>query len=48
MADENPIPTKNLLQVARDGGPLMIPLGMCSFLFLVFVFERAISLREAG
>jgi biopolymer transport protein ExbB len=43
---ENPIPMKNLLAVARDGGPLMIPLAICSFILLVFVFERAISLRR--
>lgn len=43
---ENPIPTKNLLQVIRDGGPVMFPIGVCSFLLLVFVFERAISLRR--
>jgi len=43
---ENPIPTKNLLDVIRDGGPLMIPIGICSFVLLVFVFERAISLRR--
>ena len=26
------IPTKNLLQVVRDGGPMMLPLGLSSFL----------------
>lgn len=40
------IPTKNLLQVVQDGGPLMIPIGICSFVLLVFVFERMISLRR--
>jgi biopolymer transport protein ExbB len=43
---ENPIPTQNLLQVIRDGGPLMIPIGICSFILMVFVFERSISLRR--
>lgn len=43
---EESIPTKNLLEVIRDGGVLMIPIGMCSFVLLVFVFERAISLRR--
>lgn len=43
---ENPIPTKNLLQVFHDGGLLMIPIGLCSFILLVFVFERSISLRR--
>lgn len=41
-----PIPTKNLLAVLRDGGPLLVPLAFCSFLLFVFVFERAISLRR--
>jgi biopolymer transport protein ExbB len=40
------IPTKNLLQVMRDGGLLMYPIGICSVVLLVFVFERAISLRR--
>ena len=46
LVDEIPIPTKNLLQVVRDGGPLMVPIAVCSFALLVFVFERAISLRR--
>jgi biopolymer transport protein ExbB len=46
LVNERPIPTKNLLQVLRDGGPMMIPIGICSFLLLVFVFERAVSLRR--
>ncbi|MDP6466572.1 MAG: MotA/TolQ/ExbB proton channel family protein [Pirellulaceae bacterium] len=46
LAAENPIPTKSLLQVIRDGGPLMLPIAFCSFVLLVFVFERAISLRR--
>ncbi len=44
---ETSIPTKNLLAMLRDGGPLMIPIGFCSFILCVFVFERAISLRRA-
>ena len=40
------IPTKSLLGVLKDGGLLMIPIGICSFVLLVFVFERAISLRR--
>lgn len=44
--NEIAIPTKNLLQVIRDGGPLMLPIGVCSFILLVFVFERAIALRR--
>ena len=40
------IPTKNLLQAVRDGGLMMIPLGICSFLLFVFMFERLIALRR--
>lgn len=46
VVDQARIPMKNLLQVMRDGGPLMIPIGICSVILLVFVFERAISLRR--
>lgn len=41
------IPTKNILQMIKDGGLLMIPIGVCSFILFVFVFERFISLRRA-
>lgn len=40
------IPTKNLLDVMYDGGPLMYPIGLCSFVLFVFVFERFIALRR--
>ncbi|CAE7483123.1 unnamed protein product, partial [Symbiodinium sp. CCMP2456] len=33
-------------KVFRDGGLLMYPIGLCSIILLVFVFERAISLRR--
>ena len=46
LVSDNPIPTKNLLQVIRDGGALMLPIGICSFVLFVFVFERAIALRR--
>jgi biopolymer transport protein ExbB len=36
-----------LLEVLRNGGPLMIPIGICSFLLVAFVFERSISLRKS-
>lgn len=41
------VTSKSLLAVLRSGGPLMIPLGICSFVLLVFVFERLISLRRS-
>lgn len=40
------IPTESLLAAVQDGGLLMIPIGFCSFVLLVFIFERAISLRQ--
>jgi biopolymer transport protein ExbB len=45
-AGQDAIPTKNLLDVLRDGGVLMFPIGLCSFVLCVFVFERAIMLRR--
>ena len=43
---EEAIPTKDLWSIIKDGGPLMIPIGICSFILLAFVFERSISLRR--
>ena len=40
------IPTKSLLGMLREGGILMFPIGFCSFVLLVFVFERSIALRR--
>ena len=46
-AGENQIvESRRLLEVIRNGGPLMIPIGVCSFLLLVFAFERFVSLRK--
>ena len=42
----NIIASRRLLEVVQNGGPLMIPIGICSFILLVFVFERSISLRK--
>jgi biopolymer transport protein ExbB len=36
---------KNLFSILKAGGVLMIPIGCCSFIALVFTFERAIALR---
>lgn len=46
QGEETVIPTESLLAVFQDGGLLMIPIGFCSFVLLVFVFERVISLRQ--
>lgn len=40
------IETKNLIGILKDGGLLMIPLGICSLMLVTFVLERAISLRR--
>ncbi len=37
---------KNLFDIMRQGGLLMGPIFLCSFIMLVFVFERAIALRR--
>ena len=42
----NAIPTRNLFSIVREGGLAMLPLLVCSFMMLVFVFERTISLRR--
>jgi biopolymer transport protein ExbB len=39
-------PDKNLFEILKEGGVMMAPLFACSFITLVFVFERAISLRR--
>jgi len=46
LIEKAPIPTRNLWQIIRDGGPLMIPIAVCSLLLLAFVFERMVSLRR--
>lgn len=38
---------RSLLDILKSGGLLMIPIGICSFVLVVFVFERFISLRKA-
>jgi biopolymer transport protein ExbB len=43
---EGTIPTTSLIQIMQDGGVLMYPILLCSIISLVFVFERAISLRR--
>lgn len=44
--EESIVATRTLLEIIRNGGPLMIPIGICSIILLVFVFERFISLRR--
>ena len=48
LADGDGPPTmtsKNLVGIIRDGGLVIYPLFACSFVLLVFAFERFISLR---
>src|SRR5688572_11554359 len=50
--EQNAVPAEqdaspsNLFTTLKKGGILMIPIFACSFVTLVFVFERAISLRR--
>ncbi len=41
-----PIPTRSLLDMLMVGGPLMAPIALASFIMLLVVFERMISLRR--
>lgn len=45
-AAEGRIPIRNLLQIFYDGGLLMYPIAFCSFITMVFFFERLIFLRQ--
>ncbi len=45
-AEPTQIGGKNLIGILQDGGLLMIPLMVCSFLLVALVFERAICLRR--
>ena len=45
-AAEGRIPIRNLLQIFYDGGLLMYPIAFCSFISMVFFFERLIFLRQ--
>ena len=39
--------TRNLFDILSEGGPLMLPIFFCSFVLLVFFFERAVMLRRS-
>lgn len=41
-----PANKKSMVAAFHDGGPLMYPIAACSFVLLVFVFERFIMLRR--
>jgi biopolymer transport protein ExbB len=40
------IPTKNLFDMLLAGGPMSVPIVLASFVMLLVVFERAVSLRR--
>jgi len=46
VSSDGLIPQRNLFQIIRAGGLMMVPLLVCSFLTLMFAFERAIALRR--
>ena len=46
VAVSDPIPTRSLWDMLWAGGPLIVPLFVCSFLLTVFVLERLVSLRR--
>lgn len=43
---EGPIPTRSLWSILREGGPLMIPIGICSLVLVAVVLERLTMLRR--
>lgn len=46
QVDRDAIETKNVLQVLRDGGLMMVPILVCSLTLFIFIFERGIYLRH--
>ncbi len=44
-ATDGKIATRNLLQMFHEGGWMMYPIALCSFVLTVFCFERLIALR---
>ena len=42
---ETKIPMRNLLQIFQDGGWMMYPIALCSFVVTVYAFERFLFLR---
>ncbi len=41
------LPTKSLWDMLWAGGPLMLPIAVCSFVLLLVTFERMLSLRRS-
>ena len=47
LADAGPIPTTSLWEALWAGGPLVIPIIVCSFILVLVTFERLFVLRRA-
>ena len=46
-AAADPAPSKSLWDMFLAGGPLLLPIVLCSFVLLLVVFERTVSLRRS-
>jgi biopolymer transport protein ExbB len=44
-SEQGKIPVRSLLQIFSEGGLLMYPIALCSFVMTVFCFERLVYLR---
>lgn len=42
-----PVQGRSLFGIIVAGGPLMIPIGVCSFILVLFTLERLVSLRKS-
>lgn len=45
--DARPVQGRSLFGIIIAGGPLMIPIGVCSFILVLFTLERLVSLRKS-
>ncbi|MFM7117837.1 MAG: MotA/TolQ/ExbB proton channel family protein [Planctomycetota bacterium] len=46
-APTRPVQGRSLFGIIIAGGPLMIPIGICSFILVLFTLERLVSLRRS-
>lgn len=46
-APARPVQGRSLFGIIVAGGPLMIPIGVCSFILVLFTLERLVSLRKS-
>ncbi len=46
LADTSAVELDSVLDMVLNGGPLMVPIGLCSVIALAYVVERSIRLRE--